>query len=302
MGQANLFLDELKHTSAFSYLTNVVSLVVEKLAPNWFYHKFQDQLLIPKTNHQNFKIPRDIKTFKIKTGNGELRGYEQGQGPTVLLVHGWSGSAAQFFPLMRGLAQCGFKAVAIDHDAHGLSESKHASLHRFISATNVVLQYLEKHNPLDKPVAIVGHAMGCMAIANARENLVKDISLLLISPIFNFRQYFTKQVNLLPLHPDLSKKYLAQLEQSYLKDLDKMELGRKLKAYATDTVIVHDKTDEESSYIESVKFCSDNPLTKLQITRGYGHYRIINSESLWQQLKSVLNYEDITAHRFQKCS
>ncbi len=302
MGTEPSFLNKIFESHLFKIVSKKISLVLARLAPNWFYHKFEDQLLIPKTTQHNFKIPRDITTFKIKTGNDEIHCYQQGQGPTVLLVHGWSGSAAQFFPLMRGLAQCGFKAISFDHDAHGLSNSKHASLHRFFTYTNLVLQNLEKNNPLDKPVAIVGHAMGCMAIVNARQNLVKDVSLLLVSPIFNFRKYFTKQVNLLPLHPDLSKKYLAQLEQSYLKDLDKMELDTQLKAYATDAVIVHDKADEESDYIDSVKFCSANPLTKLQVTRGYGHYRIINSESLWQQLKSVLNYEDITAHRFQKCS
>lgn len=284
------------------FLQNKATLVLAKVAPDWFYHKFADQLLIPKTTQQHIKTPRDVEQFKIKTGNGDLHCYQQGHGPTVLLVHGWSGSAAQFFPLMRGLAQCGFKAVSFDHEAHGQSKSSHASLHRFITSTNIVLNNLQKNNPLDKPVAIVGHAMGCMAIANAQEKLVKDVSLLMISPVFNFRKYFTKQVNLLPLHPELSKKYLDQLEQSYLKDLDKMDLDQKLKNYAMDTVIVHDKADEESNYIDSVKFCSDNPLTKLQVTRGYGHHRIINSESLWQQLKSVLNYEDITAHRFQKCS
>lgn len=155
---------------------------------------------------------------------------------------------------------------------------------------------------MDKPVAIFGHGMGCMAIANAKEKLVKDVALLMISPIFSFRKYFTRQINKLTLHPELTRKYLAKFEQSYLKDLDKMELEQKLTAYTMDTVIVHDKADEESSYIDSAKFCASNPLTKLQVTRGYGHYRIINSESLWQQVKFILNYEDITAHRFQKCS
>ncbi|MFT5401173.1 MAG: hypothetical protein ACI8XW_003988, partial [Gammaproteobacteria bacterium] len=42
------------------------------------------------------------------------------------------------------------------------------------------------------------------------------------------------------------------------------------------------------------KFCQKYPLTKLMVTREYGHNRIINSESVWHELKSHLNYEDTT--------
>ncbi len=303
MKQKSPLLKGLENSRAVSFLINKASSVLSKLAPEWTYHKVKDQLLVPrKFTQQSTKVPRDMVQFTLETKEGNLQCYKQGRGATVVLVHGWSGSASQFFPLMRGLSQCGFRAVAFDHFAHGLSDCDQGSLRRFIAATEEVLKRLSKSNPGEPPAAIVGHAMGCLAIANAQPRLIKDIPLLMISPIFHFRKYFTRQVNLLGLPAHLSKKYLSQLEQSYLKDLDKMELDQKLKDYAQDTVIVHDKTDEESSYLDSVKFCAANPQARLQLIQGFGHNRIINSESLWQQLKSHLNYEDITAQRFQKCS
>ena len=40
--------------------------------------------------------------------------YRLGQGPVWLLMHGWSGSASQFYPLMSHIAAQGFKRVLKD--------------------------------------------------------------------------------------------------------------------------------------------------------------------------------------------
>jgi hypothetical protein len=38
------------------------------------------------------------------------------------------------------------------------------------------------------------------------------------------------------------------------------------------------------------------PLTKLLIAKNTEHVRIINSETVWQELKSHLNYDDTTVN------
>ena len=59
-------------------------------------------------------------------------------------------------------------------------------------------------------------------------------------------------------------------------------------------MIAHDESDIESSVSDSVKFCARYPLTRLLVTKKYDHQRLINSESVWQELKSTLNYDDTT--------
>ncbi len=292
------FFSRIKQSGLALPFAKGVSLALNKLAPNWAYRKVEDSFLKPNSKIiDKNSIPHGIGLFKINTRNGILQGYQLGNGPAVLLVHGWSGGAHQFFPLMNGLSRCGFTAITFDHFGHGHSEGQHASLPDFISAVNAALQHINK-NTHDGLAAIVGHSMGCIAIANAQPALIKDIPLLLISPVFNFKKYFTRQVNFHSLHSRLSQQYLSKFERSYLTDLDRMELTLKLGNYSGDSVIVHDKEDQQSDILDSINFCSANPLTKLVTTKGYGHSRLINSEIVWQQLKSHLNYEDITANRF----
>lgn len=293
------FLSRLKQNSLVLAIAEKTSLVLHKLAPSWTYSKFEELFLSPKSRKiDNYKLPHKIKSFRLKTDNGSLQGYRVGLGPVVLLVHGWSGGAHQFFPLMHGLSQCGFQAIAFDHFGHGHSDGQHASLKLFIAAVNYFLIALKKR-PDQGLAAIVGHSMGCIAIANAEPRLIKSFPLFFISPVFNFKKYFTRQVKLQGLHPKLASQYIANFERSYLKDLDSMELKLKLGQYAPETVIVHDKEDKEASILDSMKFCSTYPLTSLVVTQGLGHVRIINSETVWQQLKSHLNYEDITANPFK---
>lgn len=276
-----------------SALRNKLIFFAGKLAPGWSNSRIDALLLIPKSSMKPSRVPRNIRQFELKSKDGEIRAYQIGKGPTVVFVHGWGGRAPQFFALMQGLAQIGFTALAFDHLGHGQSESKRADLHQFIATTNYMLHYAANKTP-DGLYAIVGHSTGCIAITNARPAILKDVPLLLISPIFNFRLFFLKRLVKLNFHPDLLKQYINRFAKVYQREFSKLELGRSLTRYSDVTAIVHDRSDTQSPATDSIKFCKRYPLTRLLLTREYDHDRVINSESVWQELKSHLNYEDTT--------
>lgn len=300
MSVRTTFFDKFKSNSLAISLSKAASLALNRLAPNWTYQRVEDLLLTPKSRSPDLaRLPHGIRSKRISTQQGgELQAYTLGRGPTVVLVHGWSGGAYQFFPMMLGLSQIGFRAIAFDHFAHGHSAGKQASLHSLVVATETVLRMAKRQTGNEGLVGAVGHDLGCVAIANAEPRLLENTALLLISPIYNLRDYFARQIRMPGLHPELAARYMQRLEHSSHMEYDKMHLAVKLVPYADRTVIAHDKSDSVSSYVDSVKFCGKHPLTKLNVTKDLGHERIIHSESVWQQLKSHLNYEDITANPF----
>jgi len=267
--------------------------LMTRLMPGWTNDKIDSMLFVPKAKDARpIKLPRDFNQADIKTNDGIVKAYQTGKGPTVVFVHGWGGSAQQFFPLMRGLAQCGFSSLAFDHLGHGQSEMKPATLHQSVATTNHMLEMVKKSN--DGLCAIVAHSTGCIAIAAARNALVRDIPLFLISPIFNYKLYFLKKLVKLGLHADLVKQYANRFAKNYRSEYQKLELARNLDKYGDVTVIAHAESDAESSFSDSARFCAKYPLTRLLITKNTDHVRIINSESVWQELKSHLNYDDTT--------
>jgi len=84
----------------------------------------------------------------------DLVAWRWGQGPAVLLVHGFEGNRAQFGAIIAALVERGFSAVALDVPAHGESAGDELTAVKFIAAIERVLAHLG-------PVrAVIGHSMG----------------------------------------------------------------------------------------------------------------------------------------------
>jgi pimeloyl-ACP methyl ester carboxylesterase len=279
--------------SLVSFFAKKKAGLMGKFVPGWSDNKIDAMLFTPKaTDIKPVRLPRDMNQFVIKTRDGDVQAYQIGKGPTVVFVHGWGGAAQQFFPLMRGLAQCGFSALSFDQLGHGLSDKKPATLQQSIATANHVFNSVK--NSADGLCAIVGHSTGCITITNAVPALIKDRPLFLISPIFNYKLYFLKKLVKLKLHADLVKDYANRFSKIYRSDYQKLELAKNLPRYGDYTVIAHDESDAESAISDSEQFCATYPLTKLLITKNSDHVRIINTETVWQELKSHLNYDDTT--------
>ena len=277
---------------------SVASAMINRLAPSLAMRRAEDNLLSPASRRVDLaRLPHGIEAMRLDTREGHIQTYHLGQGPVVLLTHGWATGAYQHFPLMRGLSRCGFRALAFDQFGHGHSAGDTVSLQSFVTATNLVLKYVSD-NARDGMAGIVAHSMGCIALANASARLIGDTPLMLIAPVFNFRDYFARQVRKSGLSAKLAARCLARPEQASGLGHGSMALDKKLVAFADQTVIVHDREDTESNFVDSVNFCAANPLARLNTTTGQGHDRILHCESVWQQLKSQLNYEDITASPF----
>ena len=270
-----------------------VGFLLSKLAPGWSHSRIDNLLLIPESSRATVRVPRKIEQSVLDTKHGKICMYRIGTGPAVVFVHGLGGRASQFFAIMQGLARIGFTAVAFDHLGHGQSEIKRSDLQQFIATTNEVLSHTAKQTK-EGLYSVAAHSTGCIAVANARPALLKHVRLFLVSPVFNFRLFFLKRLVKLNLHPNLLKQYTSRFARLYEREYCKLELRRTLARYGDVTVIAHDESDKTSPVADSINFCRRYPLTRLRLTRGFGHSRILDSESIWQELKSHLDYDDTT--------
>lgn len=276
-----------------SFLSRNKARLLGQIAPGMATSQIDAMLFQPgAANSKPIRLPRGFEQFVIKTNDGKLQAYQTGKGPTVVFVHGLGGGAHQFFPLMRGLAQIGFSSLAFDHLGHGLSDKKPATPSQSINSCNHVFNQVRQTNA--GLCALVGHSTGCIAIANSSAPLLKDLPLLMIAPVFNYKLYLLRKLVQLGLPKTMVKQYANHFSKTYHSEYQHLELAGKLARYSDATAIAHDETDIDSAAADSVNFCKRFPMTRLMLTRDTDHVRIINSESVWQELKSHLNYEDTT--------
>jgi non-heme chloroperoxidase len=102
----------------------------------------------------------EISREHVKVDGVRLAFLEAGAGRPLVLLHGWSQSAAQFEPLMIRLA-AGRRVIALDHRGHGASEDpgRGYRIERLAADVRSVLAALA----LDE-VALVGHSMSVAVI------------------------------------------------------------------------------------------------------------------------------------------
>jgi pimeloyl-ACP methyl ester carboxylesterase len=97
----------------------------------------------------------------VRTSDGVALHYDEaGSGPPILLIPGWSQTAAQFGAQLEGL-QDRYRLIALDHRGHGESEKPEHGyrIARLAKDVRDVLEALD----LDE-VTLLGHSMGCSVI------------------------------------------------------------------------------------------------------------------------------------------
>jgi pimeloyl-ACP methyl ester carboxylesterase len=66
--------------------------------------------------------------FLVDSRAGRIAAASSGEGPAVLLVHGWDGRASDLMAFAQTLLESGFRVIAIDLPAHGDSEGESTSI------------------------------------------------------------------------------------------------------------------------------------------------------------------------------
>lgn len=103
----------------------------------------------------------DGRPVEAATGDGAvLRGLDCGEGPTVLLFHGWTERLEFWAPVARRLVEAGFRVVAVDQRGHGRSDRGTAPYRPETLADDVRtwVETLDLHD-----IVLGGHSMGGLA-------------------------------------------------------------------------------------------------------------------------------------------
>ena len=119
----------------------------------------------------------------------------EGEGPDVLMIHGWVSSWRMWERPMHRLASAGFRAWALDLPGHGESEALCASNGRYTidNLTSVVEAFIERVGI--ERAALVGHSMGgAIALEMGARRPDATRALVLVAPVVSGRLGFALHV------------------------------------------------------------------------------------------------------------
>lgn len=244
------------------------------LAPAHAKRTASKLLLTPQRNQRDDSAPAGLAKQAVHTSEGTLMSYRLGQGPVWLLMHGWSGSASQFYPLMSHIAAQGFTAIAYDHPAHGHSAGHTGHLPRFVRAFDELVEKMAAEcGPLQ---GVIAHSMGGAVTLSSRRRELDTLPLLLISPVLDYVPQLYGMVARSGYSIRLFDAVVKEIEQEYQHPLSTVDPLGRLAGRSGPAIIVHDEEDRFAPHGDSLRATQDGR-TRLVSTRGLGHGRILAS-------------------------
>ncbi|ELM3717246.1 alpha/beta fold hydrolase [Aeromonas hydrophila] len=244
------------------------------LAPAHAKRTASKLLLTPQRNQRDDTAPAGLVKQAVHTSEGPLMSYRLGQGPVWLLMHGWSGSAGQFYPLMSHIAAQGFTAIAYDHPAHGHSAGHTGHLPRFVRAFDELVEKMTAEcGPLQ---GVIAHSMGGAVTLSSRRRELDVLPLLLISPVLDYVPQLYGMVARSGYSIRLFDAVVKEIEQEYQHPLSTVDPLGRLAGRSGPAIIVHDEEDRFAPHGDSLRATQDGR-TRLVSTRGLGHGRILAS-------------------------
>ena len=206
--------------------------------------------------------------LQLRVDGEVLRGFRLGEGPPVLLVHGWGGTAGQLAAFAAPLVAAGCAVVGFDAPAHGRSTGHSASVPQFASAVAAFARSVEAR-------AAIGHSMGAAALALAISQGVKlDAAVLVSAPRApgRFFEGFSAMLGIEFYTRELARRLIETRLGVRMADLD---VARAASGATTPVLVVHDRDDSVVPSTEGIAIARAWPDSRLVVTRGLGHRRIL---------------------------
>ncbi len=211
------------------------------------------------------------RPFHVRVHGRRICGWRWGDGPGVLLVHGWNGRGIQFHRFIDPLVRAGFSAVAVDGPAHGDSEGRSTSYFEF---TDAVRALIEPGRGLGIR-GIVAHSFGAAAVVNGLVSQKADQKAVLLAPALRVRDLLYDAFDRHGVPPGVYENIVAAYESRFGYSLERDDPHRRLDELRSPVLVIHDRSDSVIAYGDSLAACRRAGQMSLLTTTGLGHRKIL---------------------------
>lgn len=227
--------------------------------------------------------PAGAHPFDVPVDGALLPGWELGDGPTVLLVHGWGGRSTDLAGLAVRLADHDHRAVAVDLPAHGASPGRTADLFQLAAAVQAIGH---RAGPLH---GVVAHSLGSVATLLALADGLATDRAAVLAPPASLDAAVTRQLRRLGLAAG-EDRLRRRIEHRFGPDVwQRLHVDDTAPRVRADVLVVHDVDDREVPVGDGVRVARALG-TEPVLTTGLGHGRILADDDVAAR---VLDHLDV---------
>jgi pimeloyl-ACP methyl ester carboxylesterase len=212
-----------------------------------------------------------------------INAFYWGEGPTVMLVHGWGGCGLQLSEFIQPLLNAGYRVLAFDAPAHGSTEGIQTNGFELAQAIATVANYYtaKLHQSIH---SIIAHSLGATSTTLALSKGLQTNRVVYLGAVCwlsNVLTVFAKRAKFSDqIETALRHFFLEKFGQDVWLRYGVEETALNLKI---PVALFHDLRDREVAFTESEAIARIWDGAKLIKTEGLGHRRILRDEQVIQQ-------------------
>jgi len=214
---------------------------------------------------------------------GRIAVQRWGQGPLVVLAHGWNGRATQLAGFVEPLVDAGYQVVAFDAPGHGDSVGNTSSMLEFARAFDEVVDSVR---PFFQPLAgVIAHSMGGAAVTLAlsracrgtqsAESTIGAPRLVFIAPPIDVRDFVVTVSSELGLSEPARLALERVVEKRTGERIDDLHAVPLARGMTAPLLVIHDEQDRAVPVECGAMLADAWPGAELTRTQGLGHNRIL---------------------------
>lgn len=214
---------------------------------------------------------REILSWATSFRVDRMAAWSWGQGPIVLLVHGWNGRATQLGGFVSPLVERGYRVVAFDAPGHGESPGHQMSLPELANCVRRVADHV------GGLYGVIAHSMGGAATTIALSEGLRAEHAVFISPPSNpqtFLDFFSHAVG---ISEDVRQRMQDRVESRIGRRVSDMRADEIAAHMSIPLLVVHDEDDSFVPLQYGRSIAAAWPGARLVTTQGLGHKRILQT-------------------------
>src|SRR5712692_10315456 len=262
-------------------LAAVAPAVAEERAAGWFFTPRR----APRRTPPQIAGMAAVSSH-LTVGEQEIACWSWGRGPTVILVHGWEGYAAQLSHFVQPLISAGFRVVAFDMPAHGGSTGRQLSVFDMSRAIQAVAEIF---SPIR---GVIAHSLGGTAtILGLSEGLEVERAVLL-APAAEPRHFARSLATLLGFSEARADGMLKRIEHRLGMRLEDASTLLVVPTMNVPLLVMHDPRDAEVPFEHGKRIAEAWPGARLELLNEMGHRRMLRDADVINAITAFIANQD----------
>ncbi len=226
--------------------------------------------------------------FDLRVHDMTLTAWSWGDGPTILLHHGWGGRASQMHLFVSPLVDAGFSVVAYDAPAHGDSPGKVSSLPEMARVLRAAAFRLNGIH------GIVGHSFGSAVALCAIGNGLRVKRAVLLAPPSDMNHYIDHFSKTIGLSPALRSGMERSWTERYRFSWEDMDVRGWARGERPPLLVFHDRDDSRVPWVQGDEVVREWGNARLVTMKGVGHSGIREHEEVIRETTAFLGIQEKT--------